>query len=251
MTTSPSTALGWPFLVAAGRRRDYSTLLAPRFLVAELDYGILNKVAEPTTGEGPPAVIEVRTPRGRDLTIVYATHLLTAADLLTASDPVAEDKAVVPVLPPRDEHNRPLRLIYGFATPNVRISQPATTDLAFARAAALDVYRPFLENEEAITVIPSEPFPLQSVVTARPDSSMELSPTLAPAPSRPTGGGSRRTAVLLAALLGVCAVVIGVVLAIGRGASTLTPVECPKATSAAARQVTPSPSPSCHTGGPK
>ena len=240
MTTSTPPVLGWPFLVAAGRRRDYSTLLAPRFLVAELDYGILNKVAEPTTGEGPPAVVEVRTPRGRDMTIVYATHLLTAADLHI------DDQAAAAVLPPRDEHNRPLRLIYGFASPNARISQPATTDLAFARQAALDVYRSFLENEEGITVVASEPFPLRSVATARPSSSMVLSSMLAPAPSQATGGGgSRRTGVVLTALLGVCAAVIGIVLAIGPGAGTPTPVECPNATGKPAAQVTPGPSASC------
>ena len=74
--------MGWPFLVAAGRRRDYTTLLAPRFLVAELDHGVLEQVVR------PDARGRVRRPwwrsargRGLRLSVAYATHLLTPADL--------------------------------------------------------------------------------------------------------------------------------------------------------------------------
>jgi hypothetical protein len=57
-------ATGWPFLVASGRRRDYSTLMAPDFLVGELDYGILDEVVRPTSEGDPATVVEVRTRGG-------------------------------------------------------------------------------------------------------------------------------------------------------------------------------------------
>jgi hypothetical protein len=224
---STSRATGWPFLVASGRRRDYSTLMAPGFLVADLDYGILNEVVEPSSGAQPPAVIEVRTPRGRDLSIVYATHLLTAADLVPSLTGVA-------AAPPRDEHNRPLRLIYGFASRDSRIAEPAEADLARARAAALEAYRPFLANEDALTVVPSDPFELDSVVTVRRSSTV-----VEAAPPGRTTVDSRRTATWLGGLaVVVCAVVVGIVLSVGHRANVPPDLPCASPRSTPAVHVT-------------
>jgi hypothetical protein len=133
--------IAWPFLVAAGRTRDYSTLLAPEFLVTDLDYGFLDEVVRPA--EGGPSVTDVRTRAGRRLTVVYATHALPAADV--------------------DEHGRPLRLIYGFVTAEL-VAEPAPEDLRTALDVALPVYRRFRQDENTVAVAAGLPYPLRSLV---------------------------------------------------------------------------------------
>jgi hypothetical protein len=59
------TPVGWPFLVAAGRRRDYTILLAPDFLVADLDHGVLERVTGPDGEDGRPTTVDTRSGRGR------------------------------------------------------------------------------------------------------------------------------------------------------------------------------------------
>jgi hypothetical protein len=137
------TALGWPFLVGAGRHRDYCILLAPDFLLAGLDYGFLDEVARPTSA---PTVAQARTPAGRRLTVVFATHILTADDIGAS---VA------------DEHGRPLRLIYGFVSLD-RIAEPAAADLRTAFDAALVIYKRFREDEDTVAVAAGRAFPLAS-----------------------------------------------------------------------------------------
>ncbi len=200
------TSTGWPFLVAAGRRRDYSTLLAPDFLIADLDYGILDEVVRPTSEAGPATVVEVRTRGGRRLTIVYATHLLTTADLPARASGV------------RDEHGRPLRLIYGFAALDTWIPAPAQDDLDAARDAALAVYRRFLGDEERFAVVPSRPFPLRSAVRA-----MLAAPE--PVSSHPPRRALWLGGAALAAGLAVAAAVSG----FGQHAPAIAPVSCPTA----------------------
>ena len=131
-------ALGWPFLVAAGRRRDYSTLLAPDFLVSTLDYGILDESVRP----GVDGSVEVRTRGGRRLTIVSATRSVGV----------------------RDEHGRPLRMMYGFVCVAGSVPVPAAEDLAAALGVALPAYERFLADEDRVAVEPSAGFPLRSVV---------------------------------------------------------------------------------------
>jgi hypothetical protein len=155
MDASTPAATGWPFLVAAGRRRDYTTLLAPRFLLADLDHGVLEQVVRPDAEPGRPTVVTVRTGRGRRLSVVSATHLLTAADL----DGPDSDGADA-----HDEHGRPLRLIYGFTVPDVSTVDPDPADLRRALVQALPVYRSFLRDEEHATVVGSPAFRLRSAV---------------------------------------------------------------------------------------
>jgi hypothetical protein len=143
---------GWPFLVGAGRRHDYNVLLAPNFLVADATHGRLGDVVAPTPVDAPPHVIEAVTSTGQRLGIAYATHLVSAAD----------------VAQPRDEHGRPLRLMYGFVCTAGQIETPATTDLDAARAASLAIYRRYLEDEDRFTTATSTAFLLRSTITAWP-----------------------------------------------------------------------------------
>ncbi|MGN9907760.1 hypothetical protein ACTMTJ_09420 [Phytohabitans sp. LJ34] len=143
---------GWPFLVGAGRRRDYSVLLAPDFMLADSTHGRLGEVVAPTPVDAPPRVIEVSTSTGHRLEIAYATYLVSAAD----------------VAQPRDEHGRPLRFMYGFVCRAGQIETPATADLDAARAASLATYRRYLAEEDNFRTAASTALPLRSTVTAWP-----------------------------------------------------------------------------------
>jgi hypothetical protein len=145
----PPPAQGWPFLIGAGRRHDYTTLLAPEFLIARREHGILDEVVTPTAVDAPARAIEMTTPSGHRLYVTYKTRQVTRDDVDDA----------------RDEHSRPLRVMFGFACPDARIDELAETDLDTARTAALDVYRRFLDNEDHFTAVPSAAFPLRSTIT--------------------------------------------------------------------------------------
>jgi hypothetical protein len=225
-----SQGLGWPFLVAPGRRRDYSTLMAPDFLVADADYGVLDEAVRPTDS---PRAVEVRTRAGRRLTIVHATHLLIADDLGPGC------------APPRDEHNRPLRLIYGYVVPGEWAAQPAEADLRAALGTALDVYRRFLDDEETVVVAAAQPFRLHSPGPARP-------PARVPLPGPPAG----RRQVSGTAWI-VAAVLVGLLAGGAVAANLLSrpdgpPIKlCPTATATTAGGLVPvavstRPSPTCN-----
>lgn len=198
-------SLGWPFLVAAGRHRDYSTLLAPDFLVADLDFGVLDEVARPTSGEDRPTVVGVRTRAGRQLTVAYATHMLTGADLEPASSRA----------PFCDEYGRPLRLIYGFVSRQA-IAEPSAEDLRTAYDVAIAVYRRFLRDEDALTVVSGQSFPLRS-----------RSGSPAPAPS--AGGLQRRHRSVTLAIGAVAAALAATVIITAMGARRPSPAACPTA----------------------
>jgi len=243
---------GWPFLVASGRRRDYSTLLAPQFLVADLDYGILDQAVRPASEPEPPTVVEVRTPHGRRLTLVYATHLLTAVDLAEPgagpeAGPGAGSGAGPEAAPgagcgaasgaagaePRDEHGRPLRLIYGFASPDAWISEPAEADLSHARTAALTTYRRFLADEERVAVAPSYPFPLSSRTADRPAARDLVAPSSAGGPG--VGVLPRAARWLAGATVVAALAVAGILWGVGRPSPAPVPVACPSVTATPTR----------------
>jgi hypothetical protein len=157
--TSPIAA-GWPFLVARGRHRGYSTLLAPGFLVAESDYGVLDEAVSPTAEPGRAEVISVITRAGHTLSVATTTHVVTAADLV----PAQAGPRSTPPPPPRDEHSRPLTLLYGFVCRDAWISEPAPADLRSAHETALRVYREFLDDEDGFTVVAAESYDLRSLV---------------------------------------------------------------------------------------
>ncbi|MGW4461901.1 hypothetical protein [Micromonospora sp. NPDC004704] len=153
-------AQGWPVLVGPGRRRDYSTLLAPDFLVAGQEYGVLAQALSPFPDDAPPRTVVAPLAGGRRLAIVYVTYPLTTADLGGTAPTPGE-----PPRPFRDEHSRPLRLMYGIACSDALIDEPAEVDLGTARTYALRAYRRFLDDEEGFTVLASESFPLRSRTT--------------------------------------------------------------------------------------
>lgn len=213
---------GWPFLVASGRHRDYRTLLAPAALVDSLDYGVLDSV----TPAPVPAAVDVTTTRGRPLSVVAASHLLGPGDLGRGNGSV------------RDELGRPLRLIYGFACLDGSVVQPDGADLRQALVAALETYRRFRADEDALTVEASVPFPLRSRTAGWP------APVVA---SR-----SRTPTVVLGTMLAAAVAVLGIGAAIGWHRPGAPPVACPSVSAPASAGVpgpSPSPSVSCPPGG--
>ncbi|WP_370948373.1 hypothetical protein AB5J62_12510 [Amycolatopsis sp. cg5] len=143
----------WPFLIARGRRRGYSVLLAPDFLVSEQDYGFLEDHVRPLPDSAPFAVAGVTSPRGRPVCLVWAGHAVTEADLDGGSA--------------HDEHSRPLKLMTGFLCSG-KVSEPSTVDVDKAREEALVTYRRFLEDEERFAVESSTAFEAVSAVTETP-----------------------------------------------------------------------------------
>ena len=137
---------GWPFLVARGRRSGYGVLLTPEFLLSR--HGVLEEIA----GSGPRVVSTAVD--GRPLTVVWSEHVVTSSDLGTDETP-------------RDEHSRPLHLLYGFACPETGVGEVSEADLRDALRAALATYRRFLDDEEAFGIETSAPLPLRSAVTRR------------------------------------------------------------------------------------
>jgi hypothetical protein len=180
---SRPTAQGWPFLVGRGRRRGYSTLLAPDFLVEQETYGILEEAVDPSSAGEAPQAVGLTLPAGHRLTVVYAVHRVTAADLgEDAPDPV-------------DEHSRPLRVMYGFVCagssgPSQEDPAAAEADLGIARGAALDRYRRFLASaEQEIGVEPSAAYPLRSrLVDAATVPGHAEGPVPSWSPGTPYGG---------------------------------------------------------------
>jgi hypothetical protein len=215
---------GWPFLVGPGRRRDFSTLLAPDFLVAERAHGVLTDLVS-APDAGTVTVLPITSLGGRRLTLVFSSHLVTAADLGNAS---AGGQA-------RDEHSRPLRLAYGFVVPDVQIVAPAETDLAHALNAGLAVYRRFLEAEEDFTVRSSTGFRLRSQIVeplpAAPAANQLRSGSAAPADPNPGRGG-----ILLAGALLLGAAITGLLVQFGliggdpKTSMTPVPTATPSAT---------------------
>jgi hypothetical protein len=179
----------WPFLVARGRDRGYRTLLAPDFLVAERGYGVLDDSVVPSDREDQGDVVDVVTGTGRALTVVHATHVLTAADLAEpGAESGAESGAEAGGHEPRDRHSRPLALIYGFVCADARVTEVDPADLVTCRETALGVYRRFLGDEAGFTLEAGREFAPRTHLT-RP----------APVPSRrPAPVPSRRPAPVLA-----------------------------------------------------
>lgn len=168
--TAGNRPMGWPFLVARGRRRGYSTLLAPHQLIAAQDYGFLEEAVGPVPAGQPYRHGTATTARGRSLTLLWAEHPATEADLVDAAGmtgrPSAAGQALrAPVL--RDEHSRPLLLAYGFvcAAPVSAGSCTAVLrDLARCREAALATYRRFLADEDGFMLAGSDAFALTCAV---------------------------------------------------------------------------------------
>jgi hypothetical protein len=144
--------VGWPFLVSAGLVRDYTVLVAPDFLVAGGEQGLLG-IAGGAVDGGPIESRTVRTSSGRLLALSYAARLLTSED---SSGTVA------------DEFGRPLRLVVGVVTDRSRATDPSR-DLARAEEVVLPAYRRFRADESAYRVEPSHREPMRSLGLREPE----------------------------------------------------------------------------------
>ena len=216
---------GWPFLIAPGRQRDYSLVLAPDFLVAASSHGVLEAAVRPGDERDPARVLEVQDTAGRPLTVAYRTHLVTAQDVGAQTDP-------------RDTSGRRLRFMYGFVCLTVWVPAPAAEDLAATLDVALARYREFLADEHAAGVLAAPSFALRSVTTsARPPRPAATSAGAA-TESRPSLLVGPRRWVILAGVA-VVAVIAGVL--IGQLRSS-PPLACHQ--TGATPTATSSPSPS-------
>jgi hypothetical protein len=200
-------AKGWPFLVARGRQSGYTTRLAPDFLVESRTYGVIEDVV------GAGSQVTTVDAGGHGLAVVWAEHKVTGADIGSAEAP-------------RDEHSRPLHLLYGFVCPDAAIVQPSEVDLSWTRQAALDTYRRFLADERGFTLESSGPFELHSTVagTAQP-----------PVISR------RMVPFAMAGLVAVAAVGIVMMTSFSGGEPTQPP--CPQPTTTASTPAMPTTTP--------
>ena len=89
--------VGWPFLVSAGLVRDYTVLVAPDFLVADGEQGLLG-IAGGAVDGGPIECRTVRTSSGRLLALSYAARLLTSAAKSGSPVPSPAVRAIRPTL---------------------------------------------------------------------------------------------------------------------------------------------------------
>jgi hypothetical protein len=159
-----TTIRGWPFLIARGRRRGYSVLLAPDFLIDRQGYGFLEEIVAPP----PPGAVRTRQ-SGRSQ-VVWSAHPVAESDI--DGDP-------------HDEHGRPLLLLFGFLCEKGKVELD-TADLDRSRGEALTTYRRFLAGEERFTIERSSSFSLRSAVTSHAASPAVASPA---APRRKAGPG--------------------------------------------------------------
>lgn len=174
----------WPFAVGAGRRLDFRTVCAPDFLVASGEYGVLADRVAPVDPDGPPELLRLTSHRGRPLSVGVATRVVTSADLNDVSSPNgASDRDggsggdVV-----RDDHGRPLELVYGFVMDGDPPDAVDPADLRAALDCVAPAYARFLRDEERFSVVATRSFAAHS----RPETTTET-PAAPPASSRETG----------------------------------------------------------------
>jgi hypothetical protein len=186
---------GWAFAVARGRRKGYQTLLAPDFLAASNEYGVLGQATGGDTTTGVPTTARLHGLAAGDVVLTYQTQRLTSADL-PGDEPLT------------DEFGRPLDLLYGFAIRGAGLSTVDDADFLAAKGQALRTYQHFLSDESAFELEESAPFVLRSTLAelshepaAEPVPFAEPAPfpTTIPEPAR--ARGIRRTAILGAVLV--------------------------------------------------
>jgi len=151
-------AQGWPFLVARGREIGYQLLLAPDFMLAGRESGLLmDEVQGEVPAAGPAKVTTVVGPVSGPVTVVQRTIRATRGDVGLTEQPES------PLL---DRAGRPILLGYGFVCRGTRLDTVDEQDVSSARSAALGAYRRFYAAEEDFLPEPSHPYPLRSRLAA-------------------------------------------------------------------------------------
>jgi hypothetical protein len=212
--SADSGSVGWAFLVARTRTRGYRLMLAPADRAA-IRTDLIERCARPDVNGGP--TIQIVRDGQAVLSLVFDTHRLTGADLAAASVRTEPADLIL------DEHGRPIDVVYGFVCA-AAVQEAADSDLATARAQALDAYRRALTGGQAP---PSEPYRLESSLRAVPPGGIDARPMPLPPASlrsavatQPRSTGSKRIWMIVA---GAVTVLIG---AIG-GCVTLRPSIAP------------------------
>jgi len=185
---------------------------------------LLDRV-RPGPEDEPPRVETMTTGEGQ-LSIAYRTHLLTPQDLL---DGAAKPGGPAPSA--RDEHNRPLRLVVGFVSPDRLGAHPRRhldADLDACQRPALAAYRQFLQDETVFQVTASTPLRLSCSAAPQPGRTAGPPPAAAVAPAFPPSAPARRGAITVGVLL-VAVVALLVLVFAFRASRTATP--CPSTTS--------------------
>jgi hypothetical protein len=153
--SAPTGSLtGWPFLVARGRRVGYRSLLLPPGLA---DRGGL--LADALSGEGlGPGSVRTRTVDVPDVGPLVCTYRVERLD---GGSGLGEPSQL------RDEHGRPLEILYGVACVTPAEVHVDHRDLDVARTAALSTYERLLADETAFRPEESHPVPLRSTRAPR------------------------------------------------------------------------------------
>lgn len=206
---------GWAFLVARGRRSGYRVLVAPDFLVAAGDHGVLEQVVAAPEGTSS---VQLTSAAGRRLSIACATYRVTPAEV---SDP-------------RDEHGRPLRLIYGLV--GTVPLDPAPEQLAAALAESVAAYQHFLAAEGDSPLVRSAARPVRAAAgqpaatppeaPASPPVRVGSPPAVATPPGVPGKSGVRLGALAAAALLAAGVTVLVAARGSGEPQRPVLPVVC-------------------------
>lgn len=149
--------VGWPFAVAAGRRRDYTVIAAPDFLVDSGLHGALADVAAPMPAEQPARVTAMHA-GGRRWSLVYLTKVVEDGDLTGGTETGAAEPDSGRLL---DEHGRPLRLIYGFVCAQ-EVTAVDPSDLERAHRSVRAALTGLLGEEESFRSRRTAAFPLRS-----------------------------------------------------------------------------------------
>ncbi|GIJ63296.1 PASTA domain-containing protein [Virgisporangium aurantiacum] len=221
--TDVSTS-AWAFAVARGHTAGYQLLLAPDFLVAARESGLLlNQVQGEVPEPGPPAIADIAGPASGPLCVVHRTARLLGADVGATRQPQA---ALL------DRAGRPLVLAYGFVCRGIRVAADDDRDLLRAREEAVATYRQFYAAEADFVPAQSHAYPLRSAVTpldrqtdlgrapghgqvtggaATPAAAQREAPwTSQILPTRPGPPPARRRTALLAGLLVAVLAVFGI-----------------------------------------
>lgn len=194
----------WPFLVARGQRLGYRVVLAPDFLVRTRQHDLLAEyVGAGPAGPGGQSVVEMPSPEFGPLVVTYREEPAAAAELV----PGSETDTL------RDRHGRPLELLYGVVT-GIPSAPVDGSDMAQARAAAIEAYRRFLADEEGADVQPSPGYPpdAEPPQPQVPAVARQERPVPARLPVPPAGRRGRNWIVIVAALVVVVVVVVVAVL---------------------------------------